>query len=432
MSPAFSRGVLASFREQLESHGIQRILVVDVVSQLALLTQGEIDFAGFPRDTVDLVGVVVSSLILGVDGAVLEAYATPYLQRLAQDGDEKTLSNVSNYLLKPLAIHPITSGDAELRRRIVGTFHRLHRIANDNLYLVASRAKGYGAIRNRLLAVFAKTEYPKSSVIHFTFLTAEYIENLYTWLRAFVHARVQGHLVILLIGEGLTAPVEQAIAVAGLGELTSIIQFQSEQQLSVCGNGLNLNFLWYVKILAISHLVSCGNRVIYSDLDSYWLRDAKTFDASLSDGSAECIFMQTGDLPMHGVWKWGFVPCAGFFAINSGEFAQRFLNKWLAMTEVMFDDQIGLFELLDDFSGRWEPSEHGAIEYRYATEALWMDGRVAVLKRSVAARSAAVAVEQALQELKSMPDCVVWHPRWAAAGAVHEDVLAVVRKAYEG
>lgn len=428
MAPAYRQIVVDHVRAEIEARGFSNVAILDIASNCATLHGGLIDFATEHLDTAGLVGVLLSTLIIGNDATTAVSFASPHLRKMAEHGDASGLADLTNYIFKPLAIHQVMTDDLGLRDRVVAAFHRLHRIANDALFRVASPSRHYGAVRAELTAALDRADVPSDSAVHFTFLTEEYIDNFRTWIRAYAKSGALGHLVVLVIGPGFEADVAREIAAAQVATV-SLVRWQPQSKPTVCGNGLNLNFLWFVKVFMVNHLVSRGNNVVYSDLDSYWLKDFPLLQQSMEESGVGCVFMQTGDLPIYGVQKWGFTPCAGFFGIRGGGSVATFVGNWLRMTEVMFDDQIGLFELLDEESGEWQPSGQAILDHLYVDRSGgYLDGKVAVLRKDVALRSAAVDPAAAVRELSGLAGCAVWHPRWAVAGDMHADVLRILQE----
>jgi hypothetical protein len=85
----------------------------------------------------------------------IAAFAETFIDRLYAAGDVAHLIELTNYIFKPLAIHPIGIPDQHQRKVIVATNHLLHGVANRRIHALRSTAPDYGAIRGELDVVLA-------------------------------------------------------------------------------------------------------------------------------------------------------------------------------------------------------------------------------------------------------------------------------------
>jgi hypothetical protein len=138
----------------------------------------------------------------------------------------------------------------------------------------------------------------------------------------------------------------------------------------------------------------------------------------MSATSPDVTLSITYDMPRSGVLQYGFVPCAGFFGAEPTPAGKALIADWLRMTEVMFDDQIALTEILLRQNAVWEITE---VRHVGATTTLSTENgekaRVTMLDPHTARRSGR-------SDLAGVGEAVIWHPRWIDDPEVHKLVIA--------
>jgi hypothetical protein len=197
-----------------------------------------------------------------------------------------------------------------------------------------------------------------------------------------------------------------------------VLQFDPPTKLGVCGNGNDLNFLWYVKVHVVNALVQRGVRVVYSDLDAYWIKDYFALREWVNaETSPDVIVSVTYDMPRCAVVEQSFTPCAGFFSVEPTRGGKAFMAAWRRLTEVMFDDQIGLAELLFRNGVSWQPVRSHLVGAD--TTIMTEQGAPA----HIVALDDQIARRVGLPDPDSIGDATIWHPRWVMAPDQHKGVI---------
>ncbi len=131
--------------------------------------------------------------------------------------------------------------------------------------------------------------------------------------------------------------------------------------MTACGNGINLNYLWYLRIKIVRYLVSSGHDLICSDLDSFWLRDFVRIWENSALSNTDIAFMPCWYMPAYAVEQWGRHPAPASSRARASERLSGFLLRWEQWVEVMFDDQIGLAQMLLDGDTEWGEQNDSAL-----------------------------------------------------------------------
>lgn len=347
-------------------------------------------------------------------GALRIDPAAPCLLRFARDVmagwhqrrqlDE--LVSMTNYLLKSISLTPPQLGSA-WADEAVRTCHGLHVEANRLIYDLVETDPKHGCVRLELEEVVAaiRSKLAGKKVL-FLFVTSEYLRNFELWAQVWAQHETGAELAVLGIGAETCVQIRRTIETHNLRR-ASVFKYTPSLPLSVCGNGSNLRFLWFLKIYITAALVSSQCTVVYSDLDSFWMHDFLNLCEKVSsDIQADLLLMNATDMPRFGVLAWGFVPCAGLFFVRPTLAGLAFMLEWLHYTEVMFDDQIGLTQLLYDAQVKWGRATPSELEL-IAEVKLPGDG-----KAIIGVFSPAVAKRDGSGDVRGAVGTCVWHPRW--------------------
>jgi len=366
----------------------------------------------------DFLEILVSALPRFADYGNMVGFARVFFTVLEDRGDYSSLVDITNYIFKHLALTP-SPFEPLLAERTFRIAHDLHYWANISLHAIRRKDPAYHLLPDALDAMMAglpASELPEDVV--FIFLTSQYLENLQYWLDLYkLHDAQASRLLVLAIGDGFAEPVHQWLQARG-ADRARVLEFKPPTKLGVCGNGTDLNFLWYLKIHVASALLQRGGRVIYSDLDAYWIKNYfLTRDAVNADVSADIIVSLTYDMPRCAVLGHGFTPCAGFFSAEPTDGGKALLAEWRRMTAIMFDDQIGLAEIIHRHGTSWMQHTSALIG---ATAGVATDAGVPV---KLAALSPLVARRVGLPDPKTIEDATIWHPRWVMAPDQHREAI---------
>jgi hypothetical protein len=372
----------------------------------------------------DFIPIYLSALLAPNSEAALIRLGQNAIDRYKAVADTTTLVMLTNAIFKSLTLVPPPFSAPELRTRCVTVNFALHVAANWAIHSLQAAKCDYfnGANEiNRFLKDISPTLYPQR--LCFVFLTDSYFENFCIWIDVFnVTTRGSVHLVVVTIGENAADRIHAKMHSSGFTNYT-VHEYMPTQRLSACGNGEHLYYLWYFKIKLVRHFVSSGFDVIYSDLDSFWLKNfCDIWDSGLN--AADMIFMSSADMPLYAVSKWGTTPCAGFFALRASKKVERCLAEWERWVEIMFDDQIGLAQMLLSHGVEWtEPSD--SVEWR---RAVWLDDDAALESTdgqvNLVLLNPRVARRVGRPDLQTIEESVIWHPRWNAFTEDHAEIAA--------
>ena len=331
-----------------------------------------------------------------------EAYATAsdLQSRLTELRAWEILSWLSRLVWRSLSLNP---GELEpqVAQRVVEFNYHLNRLANVKLLehnppqplLVETIADIEEGVARRL--------GEGSGPVAFLMVTEGYLRNLKLWLEVATATGQRTDRVIVFCLDHSIEKVEALVRQYSTGMMVHHVRFA--ESLTVHGSGRNNAFIWYVKVRILLAFLEQHAAVSYSDLDSFWVKNIMDYCFNVVDEEVNLVFLQAKDMPKYAVLMHRFVLCCGFLAVRPSEASQRFLREWLTKTELMLDDQIGVFELLRERRMCWRDS---------ATEGLnkvgtlfWDDGiscNVGVLPQRVAIRG----------HLDRFPDAWLVHPRW--------------------
>ena len=315
----------------------------------------------------EFIGFFISAILQGNPTENLIDFGEKTIRRLADARDIDGLIALTNSIFKRFTLSPPAIGDDQLQLQCIEVNFKLHVAANLAIYALRWPSPDYYDFARELdLSLqFVPTEgLPRR--ICLVFLTEGYLRNFELWIDTFCAVTGgQERLLIVTIGPGVETTVRAKLNAIGFDNVT-IHQVLPRRVLGVCGNGENLYFLWYLKIRLARHLITAGCDVIYSDLDSFWLQDFVRVWYIPGLRQADIVFMASGDMPIYAARQWNWWhPCAGFFACRASPRLLSFLHSWEQWVEIMFDDQIGLAQLLLSAGVRWEQRDD-ALDWRTA------------------------------------------------------------------
>src|SRR6266851_981451 len=345
--------------------------------------------------------------------------------------DTHSLVQLTNSVFKSLTLSPPLLKDVKdnFGYQCVEINFHLHVLANIAIHSIRRCDADYYEFSRQIDQFSAQLHIdglPKC--ICFVFLTENYLENFELWIDVFnASTGGQQHLVIVGIGQRVHDRIIAKLNAIEFANVT-IFDFTPRQKLTASGNGEDLYYLWYLKIKLIRYFVSREHDVIYSDLDSFWVKNFIHIweQASLSD--VDIAFMPSSDMPLYAVQKWGVIPCCGFFACRASGRLERFLGRWERWVEVMFDDQIGLAEMLLDAGVEWE-QRNDSPDWRsvvWNSRAFHGDNiRLSLLNPSIAKRVGE-------PNLLTAEGVTIWHPRWNTFQQEHRNVAATLRAVAAG
>lgn len=350
-------------------------------------------------------------------------FSRAYLRALSEKGNSRELLQITNYIFKSLSLET-KDMDALVVDRALRISRELHYWANIELHAIRSKDQTYYSVPQALDATIDHYFDNDSSFINssndvvFTFLTSKYLDNFRIWLDLYRRHDILGrHLLVVAIGDGLSEPINRLLHALGMNCAT-VMLFKPPTKLSAGGNGTNLNFLWYVKIHMAARLVQRDIRVIYSDLDAYWIKDYFDVRKRVSlETHADIVVSITHDMPRSAVLDWTFTPCAGFFSVEPTSAGKSFMSEWLRMTEVMFDDQIALAQLLQRYNIDWA---HSDVCDLTAISQMTTPNGVGVV---VAALSSEIARRAGHADPETIGNATIWHPRWVLAPHQHSKLI---------
>jgi SAM-dependent methyltransferase len=366
----------------------------------------------------EFIGTYLSALFLPNDPEDLVRFGTAIIDMCGAKRDVASLVGLTNYVFKRLTVHPLGIGNPAFFHRCAAVNFRLHAAANLAIHAMrAAQPEYYDFSREIDAFVRSIPEDQLAKRVCLVFLTANYCDNFDLWAEIF-QASTAGRqqLVAIAVGPGVGSHVQGHLHKLGCSNAV-VLEFLPSGPLTVCGNGNNLNFLWYLKVRLARHFVSTGHDLIYSDLDSFWLRDfTRIWEADPSN--FDIGFMATGDLPIYASQKWGTTPCAGFFACRASKRTNDFLTAWERWVEIMFDDQIGLAQMLLEAGVRWEAQGDALASRR----AVWDASRLSDLMDSelrfcIFSPELVKRVHQ--PDLSSAETAAVWHTRWIDSKEAH-------------
>lgn len=351
-------------------------------------------------------------------------FARMFFTQLGELGDYASLVDLTNYIFKSLALSN-EKLEPLLAERTLRLMRELHFWANREIHALRSAEANYRLLPESLDRAFSGAsvrELPRDLV--FIFLTSAYMANLEYWLDLYQrHDATAERLFVLVIGDDFAEPMEGWLARRGATG-AHVLNYNPPMKLGACGNGTNLDFLWYVKIHVVKFFLELGSRVVYSDLDAYWIKNYFSVrDAVIGDTGADVIVSMTYDMPRCAVIDQGFTPCAGFFSADPTAGGKAILADWCKMTEIMFDDQIALAEFLFRHAAAWQPC-HSALAA--AIVDVLTDQRVPA---RIAALDGAVARRVGLPDPSTIGSSTIWHPRWVMAPDQHKDAIHLVSEA---
>jgi Nucleotide-diphospho-sugar transferase len=345
-----------------------------------------------------------------------------FLQEVARRGDVQSLVGLSNYIFKCLCLDvhglPVLVSERTLR-----ACQELHYWANMEIHDIRTRDLQYYRIPITLDGALAGLTIDRTDhAVVFTFLTENYLENLAIWLDMYQRSDPPGeHLIIMAIGKSVSAKILDVCRQKGMN-LTKVFEWNPPCEISVAGNGMDLAFLWYVKMHVVANLVGRGLRVAYSDLDAYWIKDFFSLWQDIhASTNADLVISPTFDMPSTAILHWTFAPCAGFFSVEPTQRAKEFLGEWRRMTEVMYDDQIGLSELLFRGGIVWRVVECPGVSL--IGDAMMKSGRIATL----AIHDPEIVKRVGVADPESIGNATIWHPRWVMNPAQHIEAIGFLK-----
>jgi hypothetical protein len=341
-----------------------------------------------------------------------------FLGELGRRGDVNALIAVSNYIFKSLCLNvsglPVLLADRTLR-----VFQELHYWANIEIHNIRTKDLEYYRVPITLDAALETLELDSAGdTVAFTFFNERYLENFVIWLDLYRRNDPHGkHLMVLAIGQSFATKVSAICRQKGANSV-NVVEWDPPFPLSVSGNGSDLSFLWYIKVHVASNLVGRGLRVVYSDLDAYWMKDFfSTWEGIRATTPADLLLSPTHDMPPTAVVRWSFAPCAGFFCVEPTHGAKEFLRDWRRMTEIMYDDQIALSELLFRCSVVWNMIDTSNICLTGNTmSASGQPTSFAVLRPATAKRVG-------VADPRTIGGATIWHPRWVMNPDQHKEVV---------
>lgn len=341
-----------------------------------------------------------------------------FLGELGRRGDVNALIAVSNYIFKSLSLDvsglPVLLADRTLR-----IFQELHYWANIEIHTIQTKDLEYYRVPITLDAALETLDIGGAGgTVALTIFNERYLENFVIWLDLYLRSDPHGkHLVVLAIGQSFAAKVLTICREKG-AKTVNVVEWDPPFPLSVSGNGANLSFLWYIKVHVTANLVGRGVRVVYSDLDAYWMKDFfSTWEGIRAATPADFLLSPTHDMPPTAVVRWTFAPCAGFFCVEPTSAAKEFLRDWRRMTEIMYDDQIALSELLFRCSVVWNTTD---------TPYVCLTGKIMSASgqlTSFAVLHPATAKRVGAADPKTIGDATIWHSRWVMNPDQHKEVV---------
>ena len=365
--------------------------------------------------------VLFSALPRNSEFGQIIGWSRDFLKNLAAKGDTYGLVDITNYVFKSIMLTPPELPPLVLERTL-RLMQELHYWANIELHQIRSQDSDYYSFPKLLDDTLNQIDYehiPKSVV--FIFLTEKYFDNFAVWLDLYLrHDHSGEHLLIMTIGLNVDVLVTQHLRLR-CAEKSKVISFIPPRELSVCGNGIDLYFLWYVKIHMVAGLLENGLSVVYSDLDAYWIRNYFSIWNELRiTTQADLILSATFDMPKSSVICWGFTPCAGFFSVDSTPSGIALLQEWRQMTRIMFDDQIAVAELLFQKHVTWHSCvfESCFLETQVMTTT-GSSAKITVLDITIARRVGE-------PNPNTIENATIWHPRWVIGPDEHRKIMPLI------
>jgi hypothetical protein len=362
--------------------------------------------------------ILFSALPRSVELGSIVGFSREFFRTLRKNENATGLVGITNYIFKVLALG-FQSHTPLLTDRVLRLSRELHYWANVELHSLQNRTPDYYRVPKALDEALRHLDAMRldGSVV-FTFLTANYLENFGLWLDLYLRHDVMGEqLIVLAIGEHFGDELTNWLLQRGATR-SQVIAFVPPVHIEACGNGKNLDFMWYVKIHVTAELLNRGQRVVYSDMDAYWVNNYFIVrDDACAKHRPDVILSLTYDMPLAAVMHWGFTPCAGFFSVEPTDAGKAFLMEWRQMTEVMFDDQIALAEILLRQNASWEQ-----VESKY----IGVSTRV-IAKRGINVDLAMLGPDTArrvgLPDLGTVGRATIWHPRWKVSPEQHKNAV---------
>lgn len=362
--------------------------------------------------------ILFSAIPHSLEFGQIVGWSRLFLGQLGRRGDVNALIAVSNYIFKSLCLNvsglPVLLADRTLR-----IFQDLHYWANIEIHAIRTKDVEYYRVPITLDAALQTLDICSiGGTVAFTFFNERYLGNFVIWLDLYRRSDPHGkHLVVLAIGQSFAAKVLTVCREKGANSV-NVVEWDPPFPLSVSGNGSNLSFLWYIKIHVMAILVGRGLRVVYSDLDAYWMKNFfSTWKGIQAASPADLLLSATHDMPPTAVVRWTFAPCAGFFCVEPTPGAKQFLNDWRRMTEIMYDDQIALSELLFRCSVGWNTTD--TLYVCLTGKIMNTSGQLT----SFAVLHPATAKRVGEADPGTIGDATIWHPRWVMNPDQHRDVV---------
>ncbi len=381
-------------------------------------------------DVHEFLKIYLAALLTDNDVEPLVELGKQFIRILTLRKDTRSLIQFTNFVFKQFTLSPPAMSVA-LSKICVEANFKLHVTANTSIHELRQKTEGYYDFPQEIFALFDRyaqnLSLPKQ--LCFVFLTDNYFTNFCAWVSVFsASTGNSAHLLVIAIGPNLAKNVTQTLTENRLKNFT-MLEFCPSRSLTPSGNGGNLFNLWYFNISVIRHLISFGHDVVYSDLDSFWLKDFFLDWNSPPLSIVDLLFMPTSDMPKYAVDQWGSTPCAGFFACRASDGMARFLSAWTNNVEIMFDDQIALAQMLLHTNATWKEGGHEGPNWKvtaFCPPAFDTAGEADFVKISLLEPSYAKRVGS--PNPSTMHGATIWHPRWATMTHEHPKILRALVK----
>ncbi|MDG3040954.1 putative nucleotide-diphospho-sugar transferase [Roseicyclus marinus] len=326
---------------------------------------------------------------------------------LRDSSDNDSISYFSRSFLKRLALHRVPKLEKVAQDSLISIAHEFHAELCHRAFQEFPPEPVPIQLIERLQSVALSSRQASCGRVVLLMVTRNYVDNLKLWLDCAIRSQQSLPQIIILNLDVPSAEVSEIFEVRRVAFSEVDLRLKPY---SKSGNGSSLSFIWYIKILAALILLKSDLDVIYSDLDSFWLRDVDAFVNGLPSDT-NLFFMTADNMPMISSIKFGVTCGCGFFFARSGVENHKFFECWLDYVGAMLDDQIGLAQMLLESNVEFSLSSMESVSWigSGTHSSIQRYFRIGVLSKEMVVRIASV---KDISSLKCRP--VVVHPRWVA------------------
>ncbi len=166
--------------------------------------------------------------------------------------------------------------------------------------------------------------------------------------------------------------------------------------------------LWVMRVEVVHTLIKAGINVIHTDIDAFWLKNAMSV---LQESNNDLVISRDNGIPVEAGKAWGFTMCCGFYLMRSNARTCRFVDRYLARTRIVMDDQRALNYMILEAGDKWRELGNAGASIHVKQ----YDLNVSTLSYDFVARGGV------------RPDAYVFHPWLAAPGDIYKKVLLAIK-----